>query len=145
MFRLISFLAWMLWTMITTFLLTCLTLYLMSNLFSLSVDLFASRLNYNLDNYVSWHADPSSLTNAFSCHWPDLVYLFPPLPLIDRVLCKFLNDNVQHGLLICPYWPSKPWFSKLLDMLIDFRTCCQEAAAFWGGLLVLGLLFTKNF
>ena len=79
--------------------------------FSLSVDLFASRLNYKLDNYVSWHADPSSsLTNAFSCHWPDLVYLFPPLPLIDRVLCKFLNDNVQHGLLICPYWPSQPWF-----------------------------------
>ena len=48
------------------------------------------------------------------------MYLFPPLPLIDKVLCKFIEDNVTHGLLICPYWPSKTWFSKLLELLIDF-------------------------
>ena len=89
--------------------------------FPLTVDLFASRLNYKIVNYVSWHADPySTSSDAFSFLWHDSVYLFPPLPLIDRVLCKFLNDNVLHGLLICPYWPSQPWFSKLLDLLIDF-------------------------
>ena len=52
--------------------------------------------------------------------WQDSIYLFPPLPLIDKVLCKFIDDNVTHGLLICPYWPSQPWFAKLLDLLIDF-------------------------
>ena len=89
--------------------------------FPLEVDLFASRLNNKLSNYVSWHADPSSSAcNAFSLKWQGSVYLFPPLPLIDKVLCKFIEDNVNHGLLICPYWPSQPWFSKLLDMLIDF-------------------------
>ena len=89
--------------------------------FSLDTDLFASRLNNKLSTYVSWHADPfSSSCNAFSLKWQGSVYLFPPLPLIDKVLCKFIEDNVTHGLLICPYWPSQPWFSKLLDLLIDF-------------------------
>ena len=96
--------------------------------FSLEVDLFASRLNNKLENYVSWHADPfSSSFNAFSLKWQGAIYLFPPLPLIDRVLSKFVNDNVSHGLLICPYWPSQPWFSTLLSLLIDFPLLFSSA------------------
>ena len=34
-------------------------------------------------------------------------------------LIKFEQDKVLNGLIICPYWPSKPWYSKLLEMLID--------------------------
>ena len=96
--------------------------------FPLKVDLFASRLNFKIPNYVSWHADPlSSSVNAFSLRWYDFVYLFPPIPLIDRVLCKFENDNVKHGLLICPYWPSQPWFAKLLELLIDYPILFSSA------------------
>ena len=81
--------------------------------FPLKVDLFADRLNYKIPNYISWHNDPySSLVNAFSFKWIENVYLFPPIPLIDRVLNKFENDEVTNGLIICPYWPSKPWYSK---------------------------------
>ena len=47
------------------------------------------------------------------------MFLFPPIPLIERALNKFENDKVINGLIICPYWPSKPWYSKLLEMLID--------------------------
>ena len=89
--------------------------------FPLKVDLFASRLNFKLSNYISWHNDPySSLVNAFSFKWIENVYIFPPIPLIEKILNKFNNDKVLNGLIICPYWPSKPWFSNLLEMLIDF-------------------------
>ena len=38
--------------------------------FSLSVDCFASRLNYRLPIFYSWHSDPlSSLVDAFSVRW----------------------------------------------------------------------------
>ena len=95
--------------------------------FPLKLDAFASRLNNKLSNYISWHKDPySSLVNAFSFKWLENVYLFPPIPLIDRVLDKFENDNVTNGLLICPYWPSKPWFPRLLNLLIDFPLVFSE-------------------
>ena len=95
--------------------------------FPLTSDAFASRLNNKLPNYISWHIDPySSLVNAFSFKWLKNLYLFPPIPLIDRVLDKFIQDNVTNGLLICPYWPTKPWFPRLLDLLIDFPLVFSE-------------------
>ena len=95
--------------------------------FPLIIDLFASRLNFKIKNYVSWENDPhSSLVNAFSFKWVKNVYLFPPLPLIDRVLDKFNNDNVINGLIICPYWPSQSWYSRLLELLIDFPILFSE-------------------
>ena len=97
--------------------------------FPLKVDLFASHLNYKISNFISWHNDPySSLVNAFSFKWSENVYIFPPIPLIDRVLNKFENDKVINGLLICPYWPSKSWFPRLLDMLIDFPLIIPESS-----------------
>ena len=56
--------------------------------------------------------------DAFSVAWTDNVYLFPPFPLVGRVLSKFVSDGTDHGLLVCPYWPSQPWFPTLLDLLI---------------------------
>ena len=88
--------------------------------FGLFLDCFASRLNAKLSSFVSRYADPlSSLVDAFAVSWHDGVYLFPPVPLLGRVLSKFLSDGVGHGLLICPFWPSQPWFSTVLELLID--------------------------
>ena len=88
--------------------------------FQLSIDCFASRLNYKLPTFISFLSDPlSSMTNAFSLKWSDNVYLFPPLPLINKVICKFISDSVKRGLIITPYWPSRPWFSSLLNLLIN--------------------------
>ena len=88
--------------------------------FSLSVDYFASRLNFKLPSYVSWNSDPfSSQVNAFSSLWVEGAYIFPPLPLIDKALAKFRGDGVRHGLFITPFWSSRPWFSPLLHLLID--------------------------
>ena len=88
--------------------------------FPLYIDCFASRLNFKLPHFVSFLSDPlSSMVNAFSFKWLENVYLFPPLPLINKVICKFISDSVTKGLIISPYWPSRPWFSSLLNLLID--------------------------
>ena len=87
--------------------------------FPLKVDCFASRLNFKLDNFISRYYDPySSWVDAFTVHWSDHVYLFPPVPIIHRVISKFKADKTGHGLLICPYWPSQLWFPSLLEILI---------------------------
>lgn len=87
--------------------------------FPLKVDCFASRLNFKLENFFSRYPDPlSSWVNAFSVRWSDNLYLFPPIPIIHRVISKFISDNTAHGLLICPYWPSQFWFPSLLELLI---------------------------
>ena len=87
--------------------------------FSLDVDCFASRLNFKLPRFFSRYSDPlCEDVDAFSCIWRDNVYLFPPIPIIDRVINKFISDGTDHGVLISPLWPSQPWFSSLLSLLI---------------------------
>ena len=87
--------------------------------FPLTVDCFASRLNFKLPKFISRYFDPLSFwVNAFTLVWTDGVYCFPPLPIIHRVLTKFIADETGHGLLICPYWPSQSWYPTLLSLLI---------------------------
>lgn len=87
--------------------------------FPLVVDCFASRLDHKIGRYYSRYHDPeSSGVDAFSIDWSDNVYLFPPVPIIDRVISKFFSDGTGHGLVICPFWPSQPWFPSLLELLI---------------------------
>ena len=87
--------------------------------FPLKVDCFASHLNSKLENFISRYYDPySSWVDAFTVHWSDHVYLFPPVPIIHRVISKFKADKTGHGLLICPFWPSQFWFPSLLEILI---------------------------
>ena len=82
------------------------------------VDLFASRINAKLDNYFSWHPDPSSLvTDAFSVGWGDVYgYAFPPFRLLGRVIQKIIQDRAT-VLVVMPLWPTKPWFPVALRLL----------------------------
>ena len=87
--------------------------------FKLVIDCFASRLNTKLFSFISRYSDPfASGIDAFTVKWKDNIYLFPPVPIIHRVLAKFISDRVGHGLLVCPLWPSQPWFSTVLELLI---------------------------
>ena len=89
--------------------------------FPLSVDCFASRLNFKLHTFFSWQFDPlSSRVCAFSITWQDGCYLFPPLPLLNAAISKFIGDNIAYGVVISPFWPSAVWFPTLLSLLIDF-------------------------
>ena len=83
------------------------------------IDLFASRLNKQLDRYVSWSADPGAeATDAFTLDWGRLnFYAFPPFCLISKCVQKIKMDRAG-GLLVVPNWPSQPWFPVLMNMTL---------------------------
>lgn len=83
------------------------------------IDMFASRLNYQLKNYVSWKPDPgASHINAFSMCWSNMyLYLFPPFCLISRCLQK-LQEDQSTALMIAPIWPTQFWWPQLLSLLV---------------------------
>ena len=79
-----------------------------------NVDLFASRLNFKVQKYVSWKHDPKAWkTDAFSISWKGLRgYAFPPFNQIDRVLQKCRKEKAEI-ILICPLWTTQPWFTEI--------------------------------
>ena len=86
-----------------------------------TIDLFASRLNHQVRQYVSWKPDPTSIAvDAFSFSWSNLenAYIFPPFCMLMRVLQKIEQDKAS-CIVIAPYWTSQPWFSKLTNLLFD--------------------------
>jgi len=88
----------------------------------LEIDLFASRLTYQLEQYVSWRPDPQALfTDAFSLDWNKYrAYAFPPFALIGRCLQQIRRQKVTYLVLVAPVWTSQPWYPLLLDLCIDF-------------------------
>ena len=84
----------------------------------LKVDLFASRLNYQLDIYASWEPDPlCTYVDAFTIDWGKLnFYAFPPFSLVQRCIKKIQIDQAT-GILVAPLWPTQTWFTPLLQLL----------------------------
>ena len=84
------------------------------------VDLFATRLNAQLDRYVSWRPDPFAIsTDAFQIPWQKLLgYAFPPFCLIGRCLKKVQQEG-STILLVAPVWVHQPWYPLLLGSLIE--------------------------
>ena len=58
--------------------------------FEPEIDLFASSLNYQVGNYISWFPDPkANIIDAFSIDWTNKTfYSFPPFSLIGATLAK---------------------------------------------------------
>lgn len=90
-----------------------------SNVFGIpEVDLFASRLNKQIDLYCSWKPDPDAkFINAFSFKWTGYYYAFPPFSLISRTLQKLRTDQAE-CLMVVPLWPTQCWYPVLMDLLI---------------------------
>ena len=84
------------------------------------IDLFASRLNKQLDKFCSWKPDPEAcFIDAFSIDWSDFkCYLFPPFSLIGKCLKKLQMEQTT-AILVAPLWPTQPWFIQAMNMLID--------------------------
>lgn len=51
-----------------------------------TIDLFASRINYQVSRYVAWHPDPGAhAIDAFSLDWgTEQFYAFPPFSLLGK-------------------------------------------------------------
>ena len=75
-----------------------------SNCFPM-IDIFASRLNHQVDKYISWLPDPGSVSaDAFSISWSNInFYAYPPLSMIGAALTKFsagsCHGDHAHSLL----------------------------------------------
>ena len=85
-----------------------------------TVDLFASRLNAQLEQFVSWRPDPNAIgTDALQLSWDRwMVYAFPSFCLIGRCLTKAREEKTSL-VLGEPIWRSQPWYPALLELLID--------------------------
>jgi len=71
-------------------------------------EVFASEANHRLSSY--WTKE----TNSFSKSWSSLqLYLNPPFSIIDKVLVKLINDQVESSFIIVPVWKSTTWWDVL--------------------------------
>ena len=91
------------------------------SLFSVpDIDMFETRLNKQLDQYVSWLPDPGSVSiDAMATCWSNhYIYIFPPFSMFWPVIKK-IQLEAQKALVIAPIWPTQTWFPKLLQMAVD--------------------------
>ena len=88
---------------------------------SLTIDLFASRLNHKLSKYVSRVPDPKAYAiDAFSISWKEnCYYAFPPFSLIPKILQKVEKDGTQLLCLVAPVWPTQAWWPTLIQLIVD--------------------------
>lgn len=82
-------------------------------------DVFASNLTARMMTYASWRQDPHALArDAFLMkYWTPFPYLFPPTPLLPRVL-REIETRKTLCILVAPLWTMKDWFPHLQRMEI---------------------------
>ena len=106
----------------------------------LNVDLLAWRLP-SFPSSCSWKLDPLARQQmpSFRTGQAGLGMRNPPWNLIGRVLAKVEEQKVNvHVILVAPVWPSRPWYPRLLSLLVEIPyritppvNLLQEM---WGGL-----------
>jgi hypothetical protein len=82
------------------------------------IDMFASRINAQIDKYVAWQPDPDATAiDAFSLNWSSCShpFFFPPFSLLGRTVQKLATDHAE-GIVVAPVWPTQPWYSTLMRM-----------------------------
>jgi hypothetical protein len=84
------------------------------------IDLFATRLNTQLDRFIAWRPDPEAMAvDAFTYSWSEgFLYAFPPFCLIGACIQKIMLDRAEL-ILIVPVWPTQPWYSQIAPMLVE--------------------------
>ena len=84
------------------------------------IDLFASPQSAQLPQFMAWGNAKSAVAfDALSLPWSfDLAYVFPPIPLIPRVIKK-LRQAVGVYLLVTPFWTAQTWFPKLVSLSVS--------------------------
>jgi hypothetical protein len=81
------------------------------------VDLFATKLNRQVQKFFSWHPEPeSSGVDAFQQSWKKIqCWANPPFNQIGKVLIKTKQDKADLTI-IAPIWITAPWFPSLLQL-----------------------------
>jgi hypothetical protein len=87
------------------------------------INLFASLQLTQMTRFMSWRAaDSPEAIDMLSMRWDfALAYLFPPSPLLKRVVRK-LELSRGTFLLVTPYWEAQTWFAILQAFqVLDIR------------------------
>ena len=89
------------------------------------VDLFATRFNNKLPQFVSPVPDPQAwAVDALSLSWEDLdPYAFPPAAILGKVVEKLQDYPCNRIILIAPGWSNIPWFWDLVAMSSQIPLC----------------------
>ena len=83
-----------------------------------TLDAFATKETAQLKRYMSWKMDPAAVgRDAMLQSWDKVTYLFPPVPLLAKVLNKVVEEQVT-AILVCPAGPSALWWMQLQALLI---------------------------
>ena len=109
----------------------CLNTSVTSKIFALfgvpDVDLMATNLSRKVPVFYSWTQGDIEAWGidplAPDVNWKQwsLPYCFPPFPLLPQVLAKVRDQQVDKMILIVPWWPTKPFFPLLIDMILDVK------------------------
>ena len=84
------------------------------------IHLFATRLNHQLPEFISWRPDPFAQgTDALLMDWKTLKgYAFPPFCLIGKCIQKIRVEECTI-ILVVPWWHSQAWFPALMENLVE--------------------------
>ena len=83
-----------------------------------TLDAFASAKTKQLPRYMTWMKDSQAVgSNALLCKWDKVTYLFPPIPLLAKVLTKVKTEKIE-AILVCPHWPSSLWWPLAQEMML---------------------------
>ena len=85
------------------------------------IDLLTTSVNHRFPVYFSPVVEPQVLaTDAMSQCWDALqAYAFPPFGFILNVLAKIRQSRNLEVTLVALYWPLKPWFPDILELVVD--------------------------
>ena len=89
------------------------------------VDLFATRFNNKLPQFVSPVPDPQAwAVDALSLSWEKLdPYAFPPAAILGKVVEKLQDYPFNRIILIAPGSPNMSWFWDLVAMSSQIPLC----------------------
>jgi hypothetical protein len=84
------------------------------------INLFVSRQSAQTLRFMSWRAtDEPEAIDTLSMRWDfTLAFLFPPIPLLKRVIRK-LELSRGTFLLVAPYWEAQTWFASLQALQVE--------------------------
>ena len=67
---------------------------------------------------MSWYFDKDAAgQDAMLCPWDSVTYLFPPLPLMTKVLNKVKEEKIT-AILVCPHWPTSLWWLQAKELVV---------------------------
>ena len=83
-----------------------------------SIDLFASRLNTQLPEFISYRPDPESkAVNAFTQSRTNLkFYAFLPFICLPRAVQK-ISEDIAEGVPVVPDWSYQFWYRQFCNMI----------------------------